>query len=60
MRPWPSVGLFINGVLMKIDWDKLSDEKKKELIKALGDGLFFLICRKLNIDYFDLKKKGII
>lgn len=45
---------------MKIDWDKLSDEKKKELIKALGDGLFFLICRKLNIDYFDLKKKGII
>lgn len=31
LRPWPSVGLFIHGVLMKvnIDWNKLSDDKKK-------------------------------
>jgi hypothetical protein len=42
---------------VNIDWDKLSDEKKKEFIKALGDGLVFLVCRKLQIDYFELKKK---
>lgn len=42
---------------MKIDWDKLSDEKKKELIKSLGDGIVFLVCRRLQLDYFELKKK---
>lgn len=42
---------------MKIDWNKLSDEKKKELVKALGDGLIFLVCRRLQLDYFELKKK---
>lgn len=42
---------------INIDWDKLSDEKKKEIIKVLGDGLFFLICRKLRLDYFEIKKK---
>ena len=45
---------------MKIDWNKVSDEKKKEVIKALGDGLLRLVCRKLRIDYYDLKKRGII
>lgn len=45
---------------MKIDWSKLNDEQKKEIIKVVGEGLLFLICRKLQIDYFDLKKKGII
>lgn len=42
---------------VNIDWEKLSDEKKKELIKALGDGLFFLICKKMQLNYFELKKK---
>ena len=42
---------------VNLDWDKLSDEKKKELIKTLGDGLFFLICRRMRLDYFELKKK---
>ena len=42
---------------MKIDWNKLSDEKKKELVKALGDGLIFLVFRRLQLDYFELKKK---
>jgi hypothetical protein len=42
---------------VNIDWNKLSDEKKKELIKALGEGLFFLVCRRLQLDYFELKKK---
>ena len=60
MRPWPSVGLFIHGVLMKIDWNKLNDEQKKEIIKVVGESLLFFTCRKLKIDYFDLKKKGII
>lgn len=41
---------------VNIDFDKLSDEKKKELVKALGDGLFFLICRKFRLNYFELKK----
>lgn len=42
---------------VNIDWEQLSEEKKRALIKALGDGLFFLICRKLQLDYFDIKKK---
>lgn len=42
---------------VNIDWNKLSDEKKKELIKSLGDGLIFLVCRRLQLDYFELKKK---
>lgn len=42
---------------VNIDWNKLSDDKKKELVKALGDGLFFLVCRRLRLDYFELKKK---
>lgn len=42
---------------VNIDWEKLSDDKKKELIKALGDGLFFLICRRMRLDYLELKKK---
>lgn len=45
---------------MKIDWDKLSDEKKKEIIKVVGESLLFFTCKKLRIDYFELKKKGII
>ena len=45
---------------MKIEWNKLNDEQKKEIIKVVGEGLLFLTCRKLHIDYFDLKKKGII
>lgn len=45
---------------MKIDWNKLNDEQKKEIIKVVGEDLLFLTCRKLQIDYFDLKKKGII
>ena len=60
VRPWPSFGLFIHGVLMKIDWNKLNDEQKKEIIKVVSESLLFLTCRKLKIDYFDLKKKGII
>lgn len=42
---------------VNIDWNKLSDEKKKKLIKDLGDGLVFLVCRRLQLDYFELKKK---
>lgn len=42
---------------VNIDWNKLSDEKKKEIIKALGDGLLFLICRKCRLDYFEVKRK---
>lgn len=42
---------------VNIDWNKLSDKKKKELVKALGDGLFFLICRKFRLNYFEIKKK---
>ena len=45
---------------MKIDWNKLNDEQKKEIIKVVGESLLFFTCRKLKIDYFDLKKKGII
>lgn len=43
---------------MKIDWNKLSDEKKKEIIKALGDGLLFLLCRKCHLNYFEVKNKS--
>ena len=45
---------------MKMDWNKLSDEQKKKIIKIVGDRLLYLACRKLRIDYYDLKKKGII
>lgn len=45
---------------MKIDWNKLSDDQKKEIIKFVGEDFLYLICRKLQIDYYDLKKKGII
>lgn len=41
---------------VNIDWQQLSEEKKRDLIKALGDGLVFLICRILQLDYFELKK----
>lgn len=42
---------------VNFNWNELRDEKKKELIKSLGDGLVFLICRRLRLDYFELKKK---
>lgn len=42
---------------VNIDWDKLSDEKKKEFIKALGDGILFLLCRKCRLNYFEVKRK---
>lgn len=42
------------------DFDKLNNEQKKEIIKVVGEGLLYFTCRKLHIDYFDLKKKGII
>lgn len=42
---------------MKIDWNKLSDEKKNEIIKVLGDGLLFLLCRKCRLNYFEVKNK---
>ena len=45
---------------LKIDFNKLNDEQKKEFIKLLGEGLLFFICRKYRLNYFDLKKKGII
>ena len=42
---------------INIDFNKLTDEEKKQLIKALSDGLFYLICRKMCVNYFELKKK---
>ena len=42
---------------VNIDWNKLNDEQKKELIKAISDGIFYLICRKMRLNYFELKKK---
>lgn len=29
----------------------------KELIKAISDGIFYLICRKMRLNYFELKRK---
>lgn len=40
-----------------IDWEQLSEEKKRDLIKALGDGLLFLLCRKCRLNYFEVKKQ---
>ena len=37
---------------VNFNWNELSDEKKKELVKALGYGLIFLVCRRLRLDYF--------
>ena len=40
-----------------LDWQQLSEEKKRDLIKAFGDGLLFLLCRKLRLDYFEVKRQ---
>jgi hypothetical protein len=40
-----------------LDWQQLSEEKKRNLIKALGDGLLFLLCRKCRLDYFEVKRQ---
>lgn len=42
---------------VNIDWQQLSEEKKRDLIKALEDGLLFLICRKCRLNYFEVKRK---
>jgi hypothetical protein len=40
-----------------LDWEHLSEEKKRDFIKALGDGILFLICRKCRLNYFEVKRQ---
>ena len=40
-----------------LDWQQLSEEKKRDLIKALNDGILFLLCRKFRLNYFEVKRQ---
>ncbi len=42
---------------VNIDWNKLSDDKKRDLINALSDGILFLLCRKCRLNYFEVKRQ---
>lgn len=41
-----------------VDWQHMSEEKKHALIQALNDGLLFLLCRKLRLDYVAIKNRS--
>lgn len=40
-----------------VDWQLLSEEKKRDLIKALADGCLRLLCKRLRLDYNVVKKE---